>query len=44
MPYHQACSLHYRMVPSLLECAIRQDEAQGREPIAVGASAGTVNT
>jgi hypothetical protein len=32
------------MVPSLLECAIRQDEAQGREPIAVGASAGTVNT
>src|SRR5437016_11872436 len=32
------------MVPALLERAIRQDEAQGREPIAVIASAGTVNT
>jgi aromatic-L-amino-acid decarboxylase len=32
------------MVPSLLERAIHQDQAQGREPIAVVASAGTVNT
>jgi aromatic-L-amino-acid decarboxylase len=38
------CDDSYRMVPPLLERAIRQDEAQGREPIAVVASAGTVNT
>jgi aromatic-L-amino-acid/L-tryptophan decarboxylase len=38
------CDDSYRMIPSLLERAIRQDEAQGREPIAVVASAGTVNT
>jgi aromatic-L-amino-acid decarboxylase len=38
------CDDSYRMVPSLLERAIRQDEAQGQEPIAVVASAGTVNT
>jgi aromatic-L-amino-acid/L-tryptophan decarboxylase len=38
------CDDSYRMVPSLLEQAIREDEAQGREPIAVVASAGTVNT
>jgi glutamate/tyrosine decarboxylase-like PLP-dependent enzyme len=38
------CDDSYRMVPSLLERAIREDEAQGREPIAVVASAGTVNT
>ena len=38
------CDDSYWMVPSLLERAIRQDEAQGRKPIAVVASAGTVNT
>jgi aromatic-L-amino-acid decarboxylase len=38
------CDDSYRMVPLLLERAIRQDEAQGREPLAVVASAGTVNT
>jgi aromatic-L-amino-acid/L-tryptophan decarboxylase len=38
------CDDSYRMVPSLLDGAIRQDQAQGREPIAVVASAGTVNT
>ncbi len=38
------CDDSYRMIPSLLEQAIAQDEAQGREPIAVVASAGTVNT
>ena len=32
------------MVPSALELAIRTDETQGRKPIAVVASAGTVNT
>jgi aromatic-L-amino-acid/L-tryptophan decarboxylase len=39
-----ACDDAYRMVPSQLERAIREDEAQGRIPIAVVASAGTVNT
>ncbi len=34
----------YRMVPSELERAISTDEAQGRKPMAVVASAGTVNT
>ena len=38
------CDDDYRMVPSQLERAIRQDEAKGRVPIAVVASAGTVNT
>ena len=38
------CDDAYRMIPSLLERAIRKDEAQGRPPIAVVASAGTVNT
>ena len=38
------CDDAYRMIPSLLERAIRKDEAQGRSPIAVVASAGTVNT
>jgi glutamate/tyrosine decarboxylase-like PLP-dependent enzyme len=38
------CDDSYRMIPSLLERAIRQDKAQGQEPIAVVASAGTVNT
>jgi glutamate/tyrosine decarboxylase-like PLP-dependent enzyme len=42
--HYVPCDDSYRMVPSLLERAIRQDEAQGREPIAVVASAGTVNT
>jgi aromatic-L-amino-acid/L-tryptophan decarboxylase len=38
------CDDSYRMIPSLLERAISQDAAQGLEPIAVVASAGTVNT
>ena len=42
--HYVPCDDSYRMIPSLLERAIRQDEAQGREPIAVVASAGTVNT
>jgi aromatic-L-amino-acid/L-tryptophan decarboxylase len=42
--HYVPCDDSYRMVPSLLERAIRQDQAQGREPIAVVASAGTVNT
>ena len=42
--HYVACDDSYRMVPSLLERAIRHDEAQGREPTAVVASAGTVNT
>ena len=42
--HYVPCDGSYRMVPSLLERAIQQDESQGREPIAVIASAGTVNT
>src|ERR1700690_3590770 len=42
--HYVSCDDSYRMIPSLLERAICQDEAQGREPIAVVASAGTVNT
>ena len=38
------CDDSYRMIPSALEHAIRTDQAQGRKPIAVVASAGTVNT
>jgi glutamate/tyrosine decarboxylase-like PLP-dependent enzyme len=38
------CDDSYRMQPSALENAIREDEASGRTPIAVVASAGTVNT
>jgi aromatic-L-amino-acid decarboxylase len=38
------CDDSYRMIPSELERAIRIDAAQGRKPIAVVASAGTVNT
>ena len=39
-----ACDDSYRMVPAELERAVRADEANGRTPIAVVASAGTVNT
>jgi aromatic-L-amino-acid decarboxylase len=39
-----ACDDVYRMRPSELERAIRDDLAQGRVPIAAVASAGTVNT
>jgi aromatic-L-amino-acid decarboxylase len=39
-----ACDDSYRMLPSELERALREDQAQGRTPIAVVASAGTVNT
>ncbi len=39
-----ACDDAYRMIPAELERAIREDEANGRTPIAVVASAGTVNT
>jgi aromatic-L-amino-acid/L-tryptophan decarboxylase len=38
------CDSAYRMIPSELEAAIRRDKAQGVTPIAVVASAGTVNT
>ena len=38
------CDDFYRMVPSALEQAISADETQGRKPMAVVASAGTVNT
>jgi aromatic-L-amino-acid/L-tryptophan decarboxylase len=38
------CDDAYRMVPAELERALREDEANGRTPIAVVASAGTVNT
>jgi aromatic-L-amino-acid/L-tryptophan decarboxylase len=39
-----SCDNSYRMVASQLESAICQDQAGGRKPIAVVASAGTVNT
>jgi aromatic-L-amino-acid decarboxylase len=39
-----ACDASYRMIPSHLEQAIRRDQAAGTVPIAVVASAGTVNT
>ena len=39
-----ACDDAYRMIPSALDQAIRRDKADGRVPIAVVASAGTVNT
>jgi len=39
-----ACDDSYRMIPSQLESTIRRDQAQGLTPIAVVASAGTVNT
>jgi aromatic-L-amino-acid/L-tryptophan decarboxylase len=39
-----ACDDSYRMIPSQLESAIREDEQRGRPAIAVVASAGTVNT
>jgi glutamate/tyrosine decarboxylase-like PLP-dependent enzyme len=42
--HYVPCDDSYRMVPSALERAIRTDEAQGRKPIAVVVSAGTVNT
>jgi aromatic-L-amino-acid/L-tryptophan decarboxylase len=38
------CDESHRMVPSELVSAIRKDEAAGRKPIAIVASAGTVNT
>lgn len=38
------CDASYRMIPSQLEQAIRRDRAEGTIPIAVVASAGTVNT
>ena len=38
------CDDAYRMVPAELERAVCEDEANGRTPIAVVASAGTVNT
>ncbi len=39
-----ACDASYRMIPSELEQAIRRDKSQSITPIAVIASAGTVNT
>jgi aromatic-L-amino-acid decarboxylase len=38
------CDASYRMIPSELELALRRDKEQGSVPIAVVASAGTVNT
>jgi glutamate/tyrosine decarboxylase-like PLP-dependent enzyme len=38
------CDASSRMIPSQLEQAIRRDQAEGTIPIAVVASAGTVNT
>lgn len=38
------CDDAYRMIPSELEQAVRDDQTQGRRPMAVVASAGTVNT
>ena len=38
------CDASYRMIPSQLEQAMRRDRAEGVIPIAVVASAGTVNT
>ena len=42
--HYIACDDSCRMLPSELERAITQDEAQGQTPLAVVASAGTVNT
>ncbi|MFY9559494.1 MAG: aminotransferase class V-fold PLP-dependent enzyme [Terriglobales bacterium] len=39
-----SCDAAYRMIPSELEKALRRDQAQGVTPVAVVASAGTVNT
>jgi aromatic-L-amino-acid decarboxylase len=38
------CDASYRMIPSELERALQRDKSQGITPIAVVASAGTVNT
>src|SRR5258708_5069496 len=38
------CDAALRMIPAALEAAIRKDQATGATPIAVVASAGTVNT
>jgi aromatic-L-amino-acid decarboxylase len=38
------CDADYRMIPSELERAMRRDQAAGITPVAVVASAGTVNT
>ena len=42
--HYVPCDDFYHMVPSALEQAISADIAQGRKPMAVVASAGTVNT
>jgi aromatic-L-amino-acid/L-tryptophan decarboxylase len=42
--HYVPCDDFYHMVPSALEQAISADKAQGRKPMAVVASAGTVNT
>lgn len=39
-----ACDDDYRMIPAALERAIAQDKSRGNKPLAVIASAGTVNT
>jgi aromatic-L-amino-acid decarboxylase len=38
------CDASYRLIPAQLEQAMRRDQAEGTIPIAVVASAGTVNT
>jgi len=42
--HYVACDNSYRIIASRLESAISKDEAEGRKPLAVVASAGTVNT
>jgi aromatic-L-amino-acid/L-tryptophan decarboxylase len=42
--HYVSCDDAYRMLPSALERAIAEDTSRGHKPIAVVASAGTVNT
>jgi len=42
--HYVPCDDAYRMLPAALSRAIKKDKAEGRKPVAVIASAGTVNT
>src|SRR5689334_6477497 len=42
--HYVSCDDAYRMLPAALSRAIKKDKAEGRKPVAVIASAGTVNT
>ena len=42
--HYVSCDDAYRMLPAALSRAIKKDKADGRKPVAVIASAGTVNT